>query len=210
MSVSMRNQLLGYTRVSTRKQTTDQQVDALVAAGVDPARIYTDVLSGVRSDRPGLRDLLAYAREGDTLVVVAMDRLGRSLSHMVRTVEELQDRGINIKSLREGLDFSTAAGRLQAAIFAALAEYERELIKERAAAAREAAQARGRQVGRPRALSPSQAETARRMREGGFDVTTIAKTLGVSRATVYRYADGAYPQTASFPALSAAAGRMSL
>lgn len=182
----MRNQLLGYARVSTKKQTTDQQIDALVAAGVEPDRIYTDVLSGAKHDRPGLMALLQYAREGDTIVVVALDRLGRSLSHMVQTITDLQERAINLRSLREGIDFSTATGRLQAAIFSAMAEYERELIKERAAAAREAAAARGRQVGRPEALTASQAETARRMREGGFDMTSIAKTLGVSRATIYR------------------------
>lgn len=185
----MRNHLLGYARVSTRKQTTDQQLDALVAAGVDPERIYTDVLSGARSDRPGLKALLDYAREGDTIVVIALDRLGRSLSHMVQTISDLQERGINLHSLREAIDFSTPTGRLQAAIFAAMAEYERDLIKERAAAAREAAAARGRQVGRPRALSASQGETARRMREGGFDITNIAKTLNVSRATIYRYTE---------------------
>ncbi len=134
----------------------------------------------------GLAALLDYAREGDTIVVVALDQLGRSLSHMVKTIEELQERGVNLKSLREGIDFSTPAGQLQAHLFAAMAQYERALIKERAAAAREAAQARGRQVGRPRALTPSQAETARRMREGGFDISSIAKTLNVSRATIYR------------------------
>lgn len=182
----MRNQLLGYARVSTKKQTTDAQLDALVAAGVEPDRVYADVLSGARSDRPGLAALLNYAREGDTIVVVALDRLGRSLSHMVKTIEDLQARGVNLRSLREGIDFATPTGRLQAAIFSAMAEYERELIRERATAAREAAAARGRQVGRPRALSASQAETARRMRDGGFDVTSIAKTLAVSRATIYR------------------------
>lgn len=185
----MRNHLLGYARVSTRQQTTDAQKDALVAIGVDMQRIYTDVMSGARSDRPGLAALLDYAREGDTIVVVALDRLGRSLSHMVQTINELQERGIYLRSLREGIDFSTPTGRLQAAIFGAMAEYERELIRERAAAAREAAAARGRQVGRPRALNPSQAETARRMREGGFAIAEIAKTLGVSRATVYRALD---------------------
>ncbi len=149
MSVVMQTHLLGYARVSTRKQTIDQQIDALVAAGVDPERIYTDMLSGARQDRPGLTALLQYAREGDTIVVVALDRLGRSLGHMVKTIEELQACKINLRSLREGIDFATATGRLQAAIFSAMAEYERELIRERAAAAREAAQARGRHVGRP-------------------------------------------------------------
>ncbi len=186
----MRTHLLGYARVSTKRQSTDAQHDALIAAGVDAERIYTDHgISGARSDRPALQALLAYAREGDTIVVTALDRLGRSLSHMVKTITELQERGVNLRSLREGIDFSTPTGRLQAAIFAAMAEYERELLRERAAAAREAAEARGLHVGRPRALTPGQAETARRMREAGFAIAEIAKTLGTSRATVYRYTD---------------------
>src|SRR6476660_7407226 len=110
MSVEMSQHLLGYARVSTKKQSTDQQLDALVAAGVDAERIYTDVLSGSRNDRPGLVALLDYAREGDTIVVVALDRLGRSLSHMVQTINDLQQRGVNLRSLREGIDFSTATG----------------------------------------------------------------------------------------------------
>ena len=113
--------------------------------------------------------------------------LCRSLGHMVKTIADLQARQINLKSLREGIDFATATGRLQAAIFSAMAEYERDLIKERAAAAREAAQARGKQVGRPPALTSDQGETARTMRTAGIDITTIAKTLRCPRATVYRY-----------------------
>lgn len=183
----MSQHTLGYARVSTRQQSTDQQHDALLAAGAE--RIYEDVMSGARTDRPGLSELQAYAREGDTVVVVALDRLGRSLTHVLQTIEELRGRGINTRSLREGIDFSTPAGRFQVAVFAAMAELERELIKERAAAAREAAAARGRQVGRPRALTPGQVETARRMREGGFAISEIAKTLGTSRASVYRYTE---------------------
>lgn len=182
----MGNQLLGYARVSTRKQTTDQQLDALMAAGVDPSHVYSDVMSGARTDRPGLDALLDYAREGDTIVVVALDRLGRSLSHMIKTIENLQQRKVNLRSLREGIDFSTPAGRLQAAIFSAMAEYERELIRERAAVAREAAEVRGRHIGRPRALTADQVSTVQKMNAGGVDVSTIARTLNVSRATIYR------------------------
>jgi DNA invertase Pin-like site-specific DNA recombinase len=182
--------VLGYARVSTKKQSTDAQVDALVAAGVDPERIYSDVLSGARDDRPGLAALLAYAREGDKIVVVALDRLGRSLGHMVRTIESLGERGINLRSLREGIDFGTATGRLQAALFSAMAAYERDLIKERAAAAREAAAARGRHVGRPRALTNEQVRTARTLRASGTEVTAIAATLNTSRATIYRAVEG--------------------
>ena len=181
----MSNQL-GYVRVSTKKQSLDQQVDALTTAGVDPSRIYSDKMSGVRDDRPGLAALLDYARPGDTITVVALDRLGRSLSHVVRTIDDLQSRGIAVRSFREGVDFGTPMGRMLAGIFASLAEYERELLRERAAAAREAAKARGKQVGRKPALSPDQAATARTMRGAGMDITTISATLKVSRATIYR------------------------
>ena len=183
------SQLLGYARVSTLKQTLDQQLDALVAAGVDPEHIFVDKLSGARDDRPGLAELLRYARPGDTVVVVALDRLARSLSHSVRLIEGLRERDIHLRSLREGIDLGTPSGRFVSAVFQALAELERELIRERASSAREAAKARERQVGRPRALTDHQAETARTLRSAGTDITTIAATLGVSRATVYRYTE---------------------
>lgn len=175
---------LGYARVSTAHQSLDQQHDALRAAGVD--RIFDDVMSGVRDDRPGLTALLDYAREGDTVTVVALDRLGRSLSGIVRTVDDLTRRGIVLRSLREGVDYSTAVGRMVAGIFASLAEYERTLINERANAAREAARARGRQVGRPRSLDEAKLEQVRILRAAGQSPRGIARTLGVSEATVYR------------------------
>jgi len=177
---------LGYARVSTDPQSLDQQLDALVAAGVDEKRIYTDKMSGSRTDRPGLAMLLDVAREGDTIVVVALDRLGRSMMHVIETIEVLNARGIVLRSLRESIDFSTPTGKMMAAVFAAMAEYERDLIKERAASARAAASARGKQTGRPRALTDDQVRLARRMHESGENITTIGKTLGVSRATVYR------------------------
>jgi DNA invertase Pin-like site-specific DNA recombinase len=175
---------LGYARVSTDHQSLDQQQDALSAAGVD--RVFTDKISGTREDRPGLAALLDYARQGDTVVVVALDRLGRSLAGIVRTVETLNERGVLLRSLREGIDYSTAVGRMVAGIFAALAEYERELIHERAAVARQAARARGKQTGRPRALTPDQVRIARQMREAGESVPTICTTLRVARSTLYR------------------------
>ncbi len=176
--------ILGYARVSTRHQTLDQQHDALTAAGCD--RIFDDTASGARDDRPGLAALLDYAREGDTVVVAALDRLGRSLAGIVRTVEELRGRGILLRSLREGIDYSTAVGRMVAGVFASLAEYERELIHERAAAARDAARARGKHTGRPRALTHDQVRIARRMREAGEAMPTIANVFGVARSTLYR------------------------
>jgi DNA invertase Pin-like site-specific DNA recombinase len=177
-------QKVGYVRVSTSKQTTDQQRDALAAAGV--TRIFEDVMSGSRSDRPGLKALLEYAREGDVITDVALDRLGRSMTHVILTIEELQSRGIMIRSLREGVDFSQPVGRMLAGIFASLAEYERALIRERADAAREAARARGKQTGRPRALDEAKIRQAWSLRESGFTPSDIAATLKVSRATVYR------------------------
>jgi DNA invertase Pin-like site-specific DNA recombinase len=176
--------LIGYARVSTAKQTTDQQRDALEAVGV--TRIFEDTISGAKRDRPGLQELLSYAREGDTIVVVALDRLGRSMSHVIQTIEELQERGILIRSLREGIDYSQPLGKMLAGIFASLAEYERALIRERADAAREAARLRGKQTGRPRALSKDQVEQAWTLRAAGFGPTEIAKLVGCSRATVYR------------------------
>jgi DNA invertase Pin-like site-specific DNA recombinase len=180
---------LGYVRVSTAKQTTDQQRDALEAAGV--TRVFEDVMSGARKDRPGLQALLDHAREGDTVVVVALDRLGRSMSHVIQTIELLQERGILLQSLREGIDYSQPLGKMLAGIFASLAEYERALVSERAEAAREAAKARGKQTGRPRALSRGQIEQAWTLREAGFPPGQIALTLGCSRATVYRAFDAA-------------------
>lgn len=177
---------LGYARVSTDPQSLDQQLDALLAAGVEEKNVYTDKMSGSRTDRPGLTRLLEMAREGDTIVVVALDRLGRSMMHVIETIELLNERGIILKSLRESIDFSTPTGKMIATLFAAMSEYERALIKERAAAARAAASMRGKQTGRPKALNDDQVALAQRMHDSGENVTTIGKTLNVSRATVYR------------------------
>lgn len=179
-------QILGYARVSTSRQTIDQQVDALVTVGVRRDRIYSDTMSGKRDDRPGLADLLTYARAGDTIVVVALDRLGRSLSGIIRTLGTLTERDILLRSLREGIDTSSATGRMIAGIFASLAEYEHGLILERANAAREAAAARGKQTGRPRTVSPDQVRQARRLREAGESMADIVAALRVSRSTLYR------------------------
>jgi DNA invertase Pin-like site-specific DNA recombinase len=177
---------LGYARVSTQQQILDRQIDALVAAGVKPENIYTDKISGAKNDRPGLAELLKYMRSGDTVVVAALDRLGRSLSGILRTVEALTERGVQLRSIKESIDTSTDVGHLLLGIFGTLAQYERALINERAQQAREAAKARGQHTGRPRALTDKQAALALRMREAGESVLTIRETLKVSRATVYR------------------------
>ncbi len=179
---------LGYARVSTGHQSLDQQLDALAAAGVDTERVYTDKLSGTstREQRPGLAALLDYARPGDAIVVVGIDRLGRNAAEVMTTIRELGERNIVLRSLREGIDTSNATGRMVAGVLASLAELELELGRERRSSAREARRARGQAIGRPKALDPAKAALARRMQASGGPVTTISAALGVSRATVYR------------------------
>lgn len=179
---------IGYARVSTGHQSLDQQLDALTAAGVEKDRVYSDKLSGTstREQRPGLAALLDYARPGDAIVVVGIDRLGRNAAEVMTTIRELGERDIVLRSLREGIDTSNATGRMVAGVLASLAELELELGRERRTAAREARRARGQAIGRPKALDPSKAALARRMQASGEPVTTIAAALGVSRATVYR------------------------
>jgi DNA invertase Pin-like site-specific DNA recombinase len=179
---------LGYARVSTAHQSLDQQMDALTAAGVDANRVYTDKLSGTstRQQRPGLAALLDYAREGDAIVVVGIDRLGRNAAEVMTTIRDLGERGIVLRSLREGIDTSNASGRMVAGVLASLAELELELGKERRTASRDARRARGQSIGRPKALTDEKGALARRMHDSGESATTIATTLGVSRATIYR------------------------
>jgi DNA invertase Pin-like site-specific DNA recombinase len=180
--------VLGYARVSTGHQSLDQQVDALTRAGVDAARIYSDKLSGTstREQRPGLAALLDYAREGDAITVVGIDRLGRNAAEVMMTIRELGERSIVLRSLREGIDTSSATGRMVAGVLASLAELELELGRERRSAAREARRARGQHIGRPKALDEKNAALAKRMHASGEAASTIATALGVSRATVYR------------------------
>ena len=179
---------LGYARVSTIHQSLDQQLDALAGAGVDAGRVYSDKLSGVstREQRPGLAALMDYARRGDAIVVVGIDRLGRNAAEVMATIRDLGERGIVLRSLREGIDTSNATGRMVAGVLASLAELELELGRERRSAARDARRARGQAIGRPKALDKSKADLARRMHASGEPVSVIGHTLGVSRATVYR------------------------
>ena len=163
------------------------QVDALTGAGVGPARVYNDKLSGTstREQRPCLAALLDYAREGDAIVVVGIDRLGRHAAEVMTTIRELGERGIVLRSLREGIDTSNATGRMVAGVLASLAELELELGRERRMAAREARRTRGQAIGRPKSLDASKSALAQRMHASGESATTIAAALGVSRATVY-------------------------
>lgn len=180
--------LLGYARVSTGHQSNDAQTDALTAAGVDQERLYVDKLTGTskREDRAGLTALLDYARPGDTIVVVGIDRLGRNAAEVMTTIRDLGERGIVLRSLREGIDTSNAAGRMVAGVLASLAELELELGRERRSASKASRKARGLPIGRPKVLTDGQIRQAEQMRSAGEPVPEIAKTLGVSRATLYR------------------------
>ncbi len=184
-------------RLSTGHQSLDQQLDALTAAGVNPERIYSDKLSGMstREQRPGLGALLDYARPGDAIVVVGIDRLGRNAAEVMTTIRQLRDREIVLRSRREGIDTSNATGRMVAGVLASRAELELELGRERRVAAREARRARGQSIGRPKALDKSNTALARRLHAGGESASTIAATLRVSRATVYRVLSGQADRT---------------
>ena len=176
---------IGYARVSTLQQDEALQRDALHVAGVD--RIFVDKASGKLESRPALDDLLAQARPGDTVVVWRLDRLGRSLKHLIDLVGTLEARGVAFVSLTESLDTTTPGGRLLFHVFGALAEFEAALIRERTMAGLAAARARGRTGGRPTVWTGDKLRTAQVMRASGdYDVTSIARVLGVSRASVYR------------------------
>lgn len=178
---------IGYARVSTGDQTLDLQLDALTKA--DCNRVFTETASGARSDRPILKEAIAYIRPGDTLVVWRLDRLGRSLQHLIDVVRELEEQGIGFRSLTEQIDTTTPSGKLVFHVFGALAEFERDLIRERTHAGLAAARARGRKGGRPKALAdPKRLALAQALYSGGqTDIITICQTLGISRATLYRY-----------------------
>jgi DNA invertase Pin-like site-specific DNA recombinase len=179
-------QRIGYIRVSTVAQTLEQQQAALDAAGV--SKTFSDKMSGARDDRPGLAELMAYAREDDTVVVWKLDRLGRNTLHILQTVKALTDRGITLVSTTDGIDSSTAAGRMMIGVLGSLAEYERELTKERTALKRASSRANGTKFGRPRKVDDTDhIATAKRMKIDGHTGKDIAKYLGVSRATLYRY-----------------------
>jgi DNA invertase Pin-like site-specific DNA recombinase len=178
---------IGYARTSTDRQHLDLQLDALRAAGCET--IYTEQMSGASKDRPELTKCLAALAEGDTLCVWRLDRLGRSTSHLLSTVEELGQRGVGFRSISDNVDTTSAQGRLVFHILSAMAEFERELIKERINAGVEAARVRGKQFGRPTALSDEKVEAIRQMRSAGRNMSEIARITGVSRATLYRHLD---------------------
>ncbi|WP_452039069.1 recombinase family protein [Aquipuribacter hungaricus] len=178
-------ELLGYARVSTAEQSADLQVDELTAAGC--YRVWTDHASGTLERRPKLDEVLDRLRPGDTLVVWRLDRLGRSLRHLIDTVNGLDERQVGFRSLREDIDTTTAGGRLVFHLFGSLAQFEREIIRDRTVAGLAAARARGRLGGRPSKLSEEQRRQARRMYDAReLTVEQIGGVLGVSRTSIYR------------------------
>ena len=178
--------IYGYARVSTPDQDPALQLDALVAAGCE--RIWTEQASGRLTARPALAELLATLDVGDTLAVWKLDRLGRSLADLVATVGRIEAAGAGRRSLTDQIDTTTPAGRLTFGVFAALAEFEAELIRERTLAGLAAARSRGRRFGRPRVMSEARVKVARQMLADGSTITEVARALGVSRASIYRYA----------------------
>ena len=178
--------LVGYARVSIQDQDPQLQIDALREAGCE--KIYEEKASGAQRERPQLKAALAYMKEGDTLVVWKLDRLARSLRQLIETVEEMEGKGVGFRSLTESVDTTTSGGRLIFHIFAALAEFERSVIRERTTAGLAAAKARGRVGGRPPSLSAADIEVARTLlAEGSLTTTQVAKRLGVAVSTLYKH-----------------------
>lgn len=177
---------IGYCRVSTIEQNLDLQLDALKKAGCD--RIFEDKASGSKDDREGLQMALKFARGGDCIIVWRLDRLGRNLSHLIETINSLSSREVSFRSLTESIDSSTPSGRLVLHIFASLAEFERALLRERTKAGLEAARARGRLGGRPKALNDIKIAMLKNlMMDPGAKVDDVAKLMGISRSSIYRY-----------------------
>src|SRR5919202_3395490 len=171
--------LIGYARVSTDEQNLDLQLSALKAAGCE--QIYTDKVSGTKATRPGLEEAFSHLRSGDTFVVWRLDRLGRSLRHLIDTVTDLQSKGIEFKSITESIDTTTSGGKLVFHIFGALAEFEREIIRERTKAGLSAARARGKNGGPKHKLTAKQVAIARQLWASHTPVKEICQHLGISR-----------------------------
>lgn len=179
---------VGYARVSTDDQNLSLQIDALERAGCE--KIWRDQISGAKTERPGLQEALTYLRPGDTLVVWRLDRLGRSLKHLIDTVTMLEERGIGLQRLQESIDTTTSGGRLVFHIFGALAEFERNLIRERTQAGLQAARVRGRKGGRPKALKGKKVDLLYQLYdERNHSIQEICDILGIAKSTLYAYLD---------------------
>jgi DNA invertase Pin-like site-specific DNA recombinase len=179
------SQTIGYARVSAADQRPQLQLDALEAVGCD--RVFVEKVTGALRERPQLTAALEYIRPGDVLVVWKLDRLGRSLRHLLDTVAALEERGVGFRSLKESIDTTTATGRLIFHFFASLAQFEREMIRERADAGRAAARARGETGGRPSVMTPEKLAAARALLETKRTVAQAAAAVGVGRSTLYRW-----------------------
>lgn len=182
--------LIGYARVSTQDQELDLQLDALKKSGCKKDKIFVDKVSGVKAERPGLEKCLATLQKGDTLIVWRLDRLGRTMPHLVALVEELRQKGIGFRSVCDGvIDTTTASGELIFNIFSSLAQFERRLIQERTRAGLDAARARGRSGGRKKIQNTNpKVQMAKKMHENySMSIHDICKTLKISRASFYRY-----------------------
>ena len=177
--------LIGYARVSTHDQNLDLQQDSLYAAGCE--KIFVDELSGAKAARPGLQQAMDSLREGDVLMVWRLDRLGRSLRNLLELVEKLKERKVGFRSLQESMDTSTSGGNLIFQVFGALAEFERNIIRDRTNAGLAAARARGRTGGRPKKLDEQQRELVIRLYKERIPVPEILKTVKISKGTLYSY-----------------------
>lgn len=183
-------ELIGYARVSTKEQELQLQLDALEKAGCAKSKIFVDKISGSKAERPGLDECLSELKTGDTLIVWRLDRLGRSMHHLVLLIEDLRQKGISFKSICDGsIDTTTASGELIFNIFSSLAQFERRLIQERTRAGLEAARSRGRNGGRKKIMNTDpKVLTAKKMhKDHGMSIDDICKTLKISRASFYRY-----------------------
>ncbi len=179
--------LIGYARVSTDDQDLDAQIAALKRAGCDPDHIHTDKASGVSRKRPGLAMLMKDVREGDTVVVVSLDRFGRSIFDLLKRLEELESRGVRFKTLSQPIDTGTPIGRLLLHVLGAVAEFERALIAERTKRGMQHRKAQGAKFGREWALTPEQRREVRQLYKSGIKPGVIAKRFGISRGSVYNY-----------------------
>ena len=183
---SRKGLLVGYARVSTFDQDPQMQIDALLDTGVDSRHLYQEKISGSTTNRPKLKEALEYLKKGDVLIVWKLDRLGRSLKDLIKIIEDLKQRGIGFKSLTEGIDTTNSGGMLIFHLFGSLAQFERELIRERTFAGLEVAKKQGRRGGRPRSLDHEKRELMKRLLEEGIGISSVARSLSTSRLTIYR------------------------